>query len=129
MAIANMIGATVQNTSPSAVLQAYVDGSRDLDCTKLVKCFHPKAIMTGILVDEPIAGTPELYLADIDRMASQGVSNEGYEARIESLIVKGSVASATVIMSGLAGLNFNDFMHLVEEDGHWSIISKLFTTV
>ena len=39
-----------------------------LPCTKLVKCFHPKAIMTGILVDKPIAGTPELYLADIDRM-------------------------------------------------------------
>ncbi|WP_181257357.1 nuclear transport factor 2 family protein [Pseudaminobacter soli (ex Li et al. 2025)] len=119
----------MQNTSPQAVLQAYIDGSRDLDRAKLAGCFHPSAIMTGFLLDNAIVGTPELYLADIDRMVSRGVSNEGYEAHVEDLTVQGSVASATVVMSGLAGLNFNDFMHLVEEEGRWSIISKLFTTV
>ncbi len=119
----------MQNASPKAVLQAYIDGSRDLDRTGLEGCFHPRAIMSGFLRGDPVIGTPELYLADIARMASQGVSNEGYAAHIEGLTVQGSVASATIIMSGLAGLNFNDFMHLVEEDGRWSIISKLFTTV
>lgn len=119
----------MQNATPNSVLQSYIDGSRDLDRAKLADCFHPKAILTGFLLDNAIVGTPELYLADIGRMASQGVSNEGYEAHVEGLTVQGSVASATVVMSGLAGLNFNDFMHLVEEDGRWSIISKLFTTV
>lgn len=119
----------MQNTNPKAVLQAYIDGVRDLDRAKLAGCFHPKAIMTGFLLDNAVVGTPELFLADIEGMTSQGVSNEGYAAGIEDLAVQGSVASATIVMSGLAGLTFNDFMHLVEEDGRWSIISKLFTTV
>jgi hypothetical protein len=123
------IGAAMQNTTPNAVLQAYIDGSGELDRAKLAGCFHPNAIMTGYLLGNAVIGTPELYLDDIERMASQGVSNEGYQARIEGLTIQGSVATATVVMSGLAGLNFNDFMHLVEEDGRWSIISKLFTTL
>ena len=118
----------MQHTTPNAVLQAYIDGSGELDRTKLAGCFHPKARMTGYLLGNAVVGTPELYLDDIERMARQGVSKEGYKAHFEGLTIQGSVASATVVMSGLAGLNFNDFMHLVEEDGRWSIISKLFTT-
>lgn len=119
----------MQNDSPNAVLQAYIDGSGELNRAKLAGCFHPKAIMTGYLLGKPVIGTPELYLDDIERMAREGVSKEGYKAHFEGLTIQGSVASATVVMSGLAGLNFNDFMHLIEEDGHWSIVSKLFTTL
>lgn len=119
----------MQYSSPEETLQAYLDGSRDLDRDRIAPCFHPKAIMSGRLLGNPVIGTPQLYLDDIGRMAAQGVSNEAYAAHIESITVEGSVASATIIMSGLAGLNFKDFMHLVEEEGRWSIISKLFTTV
>ena len=116
-------------TSPREALQAYIDGSRDLDPASLAECFHPQAIMTGFLLGNAVVGTPQLYIDDIARMAAQGVSNESYDAHVVGLTVEGSVASGTVVMSGLAGLNFNDFMHLVEKDGRWSIISKLFTTV
>lgn len=119
----------MQNNTPNAVLQAYIDGSGELNRAKLAECFHPKAIMTGYLLGKPVIGTPEIYLDDIERMAKQGVSNEGYNAHFEGLTIRGSVASATVVMSSLAGLNFNDFMHLIEEDGRWSIVSKLFTTL
>ena len=119
----------MQANTPQEVLQAYMDGSRDLNRAKIAPCFHPKAILSGFLKGQAIIGTPELYLADVDRMLAAGVRNTGYQARIDSLAVQGSVASATIIMSGLAGLNFEDFMHLVEENGRWSIISKLFTTV
>jgi Putative lumazine-binding len=119
----------MQFTTPQEVLQAYMDGSRDLDRAKLTRCFHPKSILTGYLKGQAIVGTPELFLNDIDRMVAAGVRNTGYQAKIDSLTVTGSVASATVVMSGLAGLDFEDYMHLVEENGRWSIISKLFTTV
>ncbi|WP_448950287.1 nuclear transport factor 2 family protein [Labrys neptuniae] len=115
--------------TPRAVLEAYIDGSRDLDRAKLETCFHPKAVMNGFLMGHAVIGTPELFLNDIDRMAREGVRNEGYKAEIDGLLVQGSVASATIAMAGLAGLTFKDFMHVVEEDGRWSIISKLFTTV
>lgn len=117
----------VQNT-PQSVLQTYIDGSRDLDRARLAPCFHPQGILTGFLAGQAIRGTPELFLADVEKMAAAGMRNTAYQARVENLVVKGSVASATVVMSGFAGLNFQDFMHLVEENGHWSIISKLFTT-
>lgn len=119
----------MQYTTPQAALQAYLDGSRDLDRAKLATCFHPKAILTGFLKGMPVLGTPVLFLDDINRMVATGVRNTGYEAKIESLAVEGSVASASIVMSGLAGLNFRDYMHLIEESGSWSIISKLFTTV
>ena len=119
----------MQNNTPNAVLQAYIDGSGELNRAKLAEPLHPTAIMTGYLLGKPVIGTPEIYLDDIERMAKQGVSNEGYKAHFEGLTIRGSVASATVVMSSLAGLNFNDFMHLIEEDGRWSIVSKLFTTL
>lgn len=116
-------------STPQAALQAYIDGTRDLDRQKLSTCFHPNAIMTGYLKGQAIFATPVAYLDDVDRMAAGGVSTKDYKATIGSLTVQGPVASAALIESGLAGMNFNDFMHLVEEDGRWSIISKLFTTV
>jgi hypothetical protein len=119
----------MEATTPLAVLQAYMDGSRDLDRAKLAQCFHPKAVLTGFLKDTPILGTPQLFLDDVDRIVAAGVRNTGYEAKIESLTEQGSVASANIVMSGFAGLNFKDYMHLVEESGRWSIISKLFTTI
>ena len=119
----------MQGNTPQEVLQVYMDASRDLNRAKLTPCFHPKAILTGYLGDKAIVGTPELYLADIERMLAAGIRNTGYQAKIDSLTVERSVANATIIMSGLAGLNFKDFMHLIEENGRWSIISKLFTTV
>lgn len=119
----------MKDATPQDVLQAYMDGSRDLDRARLAPCFHPKAILTGFLAGKSISGTPELFLADVDKIAAAGVHNTDYSARIESLTVQGSIASARIVMSGFAGLNFNDFMHLVEENGRWSIVSKLFTTV
>ena len=119
----------MQYTTPQAVLQAYIDGSRDLDRAKLATCFHPKSILTGFLKGTPILGTPQLFLDDVSRMVAAGVQNTGYEAKIEAMSVEGSTASASIVMVGLAGLNFRDYMHLIEESGRWSIISKLFTTV
>jgi hypothetical protein len=119
----------MQGATPLDVLQAYMDGSRDLDRAKLAACFHPKAILTGFLAGTTISGTAELFLADVEKIAAAGGRNLGYQAKIDNLTVRGSVASATIVMSGFAGLNFNDFMHLMEENGRWSIVSKLFTTV
>jgi len=106
-----------------------MDGSRDLDRAKLETCFHPKSILTGFLKGTTVVGTPALFLDDVTRMVAAGVRNTGYEAKIDTLSVEGTVASANITMSGLAGLNFKDYMHLIEESGRWSIISKLFTTV
>ena len=86
----------MQYSSPEQTLQAYLDGSRDLDRDRIAPCFHPKAIMSGRLLGNPVIGTPQLYLDDIGRMAAQGVSNEAYAAHIESITVEGSVASATI---------------------------------
>ncbi len=119
----------MQANTPQSVLQAYMDGSRDLDRAKLATCFHPKAILTGYLKGAPVLGTPVIFLDDVTKIAAAGVRNHDYQARIENLNVQGSVASATIAMSGFAGMNFTDYMHLIEENGRWSIISKLFTTV
>ena len=56
----------MQYSSPEQTLQAYLDGSRDLDRDRIAPCFHPKAIMSGRLLGNPVIGTPQLYL-DIDR--------------------------------------------------------------
>jgi len=119
----------MQGTTPEAVLQAYIDGSRDLDRARLAACFHPRATLTGFLKGTPVLGSIDFFLDDVSRMAAAGVGNTDYAARIDSLVVQGSVASANIVMSGFAGLNFKDYLHLIEEGGRWSIINKLFTTV
>ncbi len=119
----------MQYTTPQAVLQAYMDGSRDLDRAKLATCFHPKAVLTGFLKGTTVVATPALFLDDVSHIVAAGVRHNGYEAKIETLTVEGTVASASITMSGFAGMNFKDYMHLIEESGRWSIISKLFTTV
>jgi Putative lumazine-binding len=120
---------TPPNLTPEAVLQTYIDGSKDLDVARISTCFHPQAVMNGFLMDTTVLGTPALYLDDVGRMLESGVNNDSYSGHFEDLVIQGNVASATVVMTNFAGLNFKDFMHLIREGERWTIVSKLFTTL
>lgn len=52
-----------------------------------------------------------------------------YSASITAFDVTGDVANATVSMEGFAGARFVDYLHLMNRDGGWQIVSKTFTTL
>lgn len=106
-----------------AVLDDYVKGSRDGDAALLRSIFHPNAVMTGSFRGRLLCGPPEPFFQSV---ASGGPAGADYGAEIVEIAVDGDVASATLLERGFAGLDFVDRFHLVEEDGRWRIVSKIF---
>jgi len=106
-----------------AVIEDYVKGSREGDAVRLRSIFHPDAVMVGYLGGKLMSGSPEPFFAHV---AQAGPAPEGYKAEIAAVEVDGRTATATLLESGFAGLDFVDRFHLLEEDGSWRIVSKLF---
>lgn len=116
--------------TPRAVLNAYMDGSKQLDPDLLATCFHANAVMSGDLDGQLLVGGPAPFFDDIAKMAESGVDHSGFSAEITDLAVTGRIASALVRSKGFGGrFGFEDRFHLIEDAGGWLIISKCFTTV
>jgi hypothetical protein len=106
-----------------AVIDKYVEGSRRGDAALLRSIFDPGAIMVGYLAGSLLRGSPEPFF---EHVARGEAAAPGYSAEIVEIHVDGRTASATLVESGFAGLDFIDRFHLVEEHGQWKIVSKLF---
>lgn len=106
-----------------AVIENYVKGSRDGDAALLRSIFHPDATMIGYFQGTLMRGSPEPFFQMVERDGAQAAS---YGAEIVELQVDGHSASATLVERGFAGLDFVDRFHLIEENGNWQIVSKIF---
>ena len=113
-----------------AVIQDYIDGTYNAEIDKLKGVFHEKAVMNGYLGPDCLLADPSGFIADIAGSPSMASQNDPYQAEIESIRIEGNVASVIVSETGFRGAaTLVDFFHLIKEDGKWSIISKLFTTL
>ena len=111
------------------VVQRYIECSGTLDAQGLAACFSPDASLNGFLGPQPVAGSADLYIKDVRRMAGAGADMSAYKAAVTAFDATGGIAAATVGMEGLAGTRFVDYLHLVQRDGEWRIVSKTFTTL
>ncbi len=111
------------------VVRRYIECSGTLDAQGLAACFSPDAGLNGFLGAQAVAGSADLYIKDVQRMAGAGTDMSAYKAAVTAFDATGGIATATVSMEGFAGMRFVDYLHLVQRDGEWRIVSKTFTTL
>lgn len=117
-------------STPRAVLEAYIEGSKRLDRDLLARCFHPQAVMSGDLDGKLLIGGPGPFLDDVASMTTAGLDHSGLTAEIAELTTTGRIATGTVRSSGFGGrFDFLDRFHLIELEAGWQIASKSFTTL
>jgi CheY-like chemotaxis protein len=107
-------------------VQHYFDGGRNRDSVALRKAFHPEARMLfardGKLVLVPIGD----YIARVaaDRLEPGEVDST--MRRVVSVDVVGNAAIAKLELKRPDAL-LTDYMSLLEVDGRWVIVNKIFT--
>ena len=105
-----------------ATLQHYVDGAMTGEGARMKPAFHEEATIYGHVGSDFFAGPiQKLY----DWNDANGPATE-LQARIVSIDLVGTVASARVESDNWTGLRFTDFFNLLKIDGQWKIMNKVF---
>jgi len=112
----------------NAVVQAYITATFEGDVAGFSKIFHKSIAMNGYLGEQLLIGNADAFLDQIGNNPSLKSGGAPYKATIEGLEVSGKVASVTLNETGFGDMSFTNYLHLIAEDGRWSIISKTFTT-
>lgn len=112
------------------VIDNYIEGSYTADKELLESVFHKNAVMNGYMCGQIMLATPQAFIDNVMSSPSMKDSGVDYSTEIESVEVTDKIATVRIREHGFAGnLDFVDCFHLIYEDGEWSIISKLFTTI
>ena len=106
------------------VAQDYFDGMFYGDEAKLQRAFHADAFIIGHFEGELEWSSLSAFI-DLCIAESTMAAGESYEARIESIDITGDSAVAKVINLYL-GIWFTDYLSMLERDGRWQIINKLY---
>ena len=107
----------------SKVIRAYVSGTADRDVAALRALFHETAVMSGYLGPNLLLGAPEPFFAHVAETPHEG---DSYAAEIVHVSVVGRTATVRLVEDNLYGLSFVNDFHLLQIDGSWTIMSKLF---
>lgn len=106
----------------NAVVQTYITGTERSDADLLRSVFHETAMLAGYLGPDVLVGSPEPFLQAI----AERIVEPEYSAEITETHVIGRMATATIVEDNLYGLSFVTTFHLLNIEGKWIIISKLF---
>ena len=105
-----------------AAIQHYIDGAIAGRGERMKPAFHEEATIYGYVGPDFFAGPiQKLY----DWNDTNGPATE-LQARIVSIDLVGTVASARVESDNWTGLRFTDFFNLLKIDGQWKIMNKVF---
>jgi len=110
-------------TTPKAVVEAYIHGTKTRDVALLKTIFADGAKMTGYLGPDLVQDGPEPFYGALEANEVGG----DYTAEITALTEADKIASASIVEKNLLGMSFDNHFHLMQlEDGTWRIASKLF---
>jgi len=114
------------------VMEQYTEGTWTADEAMLRGIFHENAVMNGYFGRKVILGSPKPFFEEMAKLASVNQSfkseNLPYRSELVSMNVYAQAAAAIVQETGYAGAySFTDSFLLIKIDGHWKILSKLFT--
>jgi hypothetical protein len=103
-------------------VRRYVDGGRSGRSEEMKAAFHPDATIFGYIGDD-LFGGPIQKLFDWN---DQNGPATGLQARVASIDLIGTVATARLELDNWTGHKFTDMFTLLNTDGEWKIISKVF---
>lgn len=106
----------------AAVVNRYIKGTADSDVELLKSTFDEKAVMCGYMGPDLLLGGPEPFFAAIGQRRVEAE----YVAEIIEISVVGRTATAVIVEDNLYGGSFVTKFHLLEVEGAWTIVAKLF---
>ena len=110
-----------------ALLDRYVAALYRGDVEALRDAFHPKAIYaTPSPTDGLLHLGLEEYLAVVAKRASPQSRGDSPAYAVDTLQLAGGDTALATLRSEMMGRRFIDFLSLVQTDGHWRIIAKVF---
>lgn len=123
-----MLDSDQDEEAVTAVIHRYIEGYINADEQLLRDVFAESAVMNGYVGDRLVAGSPEPF---IQRVTSEpSLKSQGLDLKydIEHCSVTGLTAAVLLREYGFGAFNFTDYMHLLNRDGVWKIVSKTFST-
>jgi hypothetical protein len=103
-------------------VQRYVDGGRSGRSADMKAAFHPGATIFGYIGSDLLAGPIQMLFDWND----QNGPATGLQARLASIEIGGTIATARLELDNWTGHRFTDMFTLLQVDGEWKIISKVF---
>lgn len=113
-------------TKIADVIQTYFDGLYMSDTERLRRAFHPRARYVTATGDELVDLGMDEYFPIVDARPSPASRNEPRRDQIVSIAMAGPRTAAVRVNCAIADRYFTDLLTLIETDGEWRIIAKVF---
>jgi len=108
------------------VLGTYLDGLHHSDTARLRAVFHPAARYVTATDGTLLSLSMVQYLPIVDARPSPASKGEERRDRIVSIELAGPVTAVARVECRIAPRSFTDLLTLVDVDGGWRIVSKVF---
>ncbi len=106
-------------------VQHYFDGLYHSDLEELNRAFHPNAQVIGYFQGNLLFHSLDQFLELVKGTPAPSGHGEAYDMKIVSIDVTGNQAVAKVADLYL-GFRFTDYLSLLNIDGDWKIVNKVF---
>ena len=113
-------------TAINELLTVYFDGLHHSDTARLRRAFHPLAHYVCATEGGPLHLGMEDYFAIVDRRPSPASQGEARTDRILGIELAGPATAMARVQCSIGRKHFTDFLSLIQIDGRWQIISKVF---
>ena len=120
------MSATPDFAGVSATLNLYFDGLHHSDTERLAQVFHPAATYCCATEGQLLHLTMAQYFPIVDQRPSPASRGLDRQDRILSIEFAGPVTAFARVECAIAPRFFTDFLTLVQLDGRWQIVSKVF---
>ena len=110
----------------TAVLRTYFDGLYESSTEKLGRALHPKAHYVCATEGKLLHLTMEEYFPIVDKRPSPASRGEARRDKVLSIEFAGPVTAFARAECAIGPKFFTDFLTLIQLDGEWRIVSKVF---
>ena len=108
------------------MLKRYYEALYRCDIALLAQVFHPSAQYVTASSGELLHLDMNTYFSIVEQRISPESSGEPYAFSIDSIEFAGSVTAIARMRSSMFSKDFIDLLGLIQIDGKWQIISKVF---
>jgi len=107
-------------------LQDYFDGLYHCDMMLLRAVFHPNAIYVCATEEPLVLLTMDEYFPIVEAREPPSARGEQRLDTIETISFAGPRTAFARVRCAIGNRYFTDFLTIIEQDGRWQIISKVF---
>ena len=110
------------------IIRNYFEGIFYGDIAKLASAFHDNVVLYGDIKGVDYSKGLEEYLEGVGQRQSPKDLGETFGMEIIGIDIMGKIAMAKLHLPML-GYNYYDYLSLVQINGEWKIVNKIFTHV